>query len=334
MVKLLRQHWLVALCAASMVALVWVGAPAWAAPVLQGGTVPNPTPTSDSGPIATATPRPDDDDDDDASAPDSGGNVQVDPNNPNIIFDNNTPAAPAAPALTARVTVNGLNVREGPGTAFNTLGTIPANTQVTVLSRNEDNTWWYICCIPNTETRGWVSAQLLTPDFDAAQATTLLSIFGETPPAAATPVPQETAPALTQAELPLEVGFQIDPYFVWQGITATLTISVNNPNTIDAVNVLLSDELPASLTLVAADVDAGGTVETVTATSGNPLLLFRWPTLPADTAATATIVVLVGADLPNGAVIDNLVATRARNVPYSTEAVTIGLPPVVPPDFQ
>jgi uncharacterized repeat protein (TIGR01451 family) len=231
--------------------------------------------------------------------------------------------------------VNGLNVREGPGTTFNVLGNIPANTQVSVLSRNEDGAWWYICCLPGTQTAGWVSAQLLAPNFDGTQATTLLPLFGTTPTApAAVSTPAPANATLPQAEGPLQVDFLLQPYFVWQGITATLTITVNNPNTVDAVNVLLSNELPATLSLVSAEADAGGTVETQTAASGNPLLFFRWANVPADTAVTATLVVLVARDLSDGAVIDNLVATRASNVPYSTGAVTIGMPPVLPPNFQ
>jgi uncharacterized repeat protein (TIGR01451 family) len=337
--KTLRHHWLIALCVAAFVGIIWIGAPAWAAPVAQrGGTVPLPTATSEGDPIATATPQSDDEDTSDNGSDSSDTGSTEPANSPNIAFPQgpagSTGGTPAS-NLTAQVNVNGLNLREGPGTSFNTLGSLPATTQVTVLSRSEDGAWWYICCIPGTETTGWASAQLLTADFDVAQANTLIPVFGTTPPAAAaTPTPQAATQTQAQAALPLAVDFKIDPYFVWQGITATLTISVNNPNNIDAVNVLLSDELPATLTLVEATVDADGTVETVTAASGNPLLLFRWATIPADTAATATIVVLVSPDLADGEVVDNLVATRASNVAYSTSAVTIGMPPVVPPDFQ
>jgi uncharacterized repeat protein (TIGR01451 family) len=340
--RLAGQNWLTICFITIFVSIIAFGAPAWAAPVTQGGTVPIPTPTSEGNFPATATPRPDDDDDEDNG--NSGTNVEpetsepVDPNNPNITFPTGPDGTPSAPApdLTASVTVNGLNMREGPGTNFNVLGNIPANTQVDVLSRSEDGAWWYICCLPGTQTTGWVSAQLLAPNFDAAQANSLIPVFGTAPaaPAAATPEPQSAAPSAVQAERPLSTDFLIQPYFVWQGITATLTITVNNPNTVDAVNVLLSDELPESLTLVSAEADANGTVETVTTAANRPLLLFRWPTIPADTAATATIVMLIAPDLPDGAVIDNLVATRASNVPYSTNFVTIGMPPVVPPDFQ
>lgn len=331
--QLLHKNWLVALCVAGFVGIVWFGAPAWAAPVTQGGTVPRPTPTSEGGAVATATPQPDDDDDEDGGSDSGSSDSSSDPTTPNITFPQQPGGSTTAPNLTAQVTVSGLNLREGPGTSFNTLGNIPAGTEVTVISRSEDGAWWYVCCLPGTETTGWVSAQLLTPNFDAAQAQTLIPLFGTTPVAtvpAATPQPQ----AVAQAAQPLAVDFLISPYFVWQGITATLTITVNNPNTVDAVDVLLSDELPAALSLVEATADANGVVETVTAASGRPLLMFRWATIPADTAVTATIVVQVADTLPNGTVIDNLVATRARNVPYGASAVTIGLPPVVPPDFQ
>jgi uncharacterized repeat protein (TIGR01451 family) len=293
--------------------------------------VPDPTPTSEGDPLATATPQPDDGDEE--SEESAASTPTPDPASPNITFQD--PAGAPASDLTALVTVDGLNVREGPATSFNALGNIPANTQVTVLSRSEDGAWWYICCLPGTQTTGWVSAQLLAPNFDAAQAATLIPVFGTTPTApAVAATPQPANQSLPQAGQPLEVDFSLFPYFVWQGITATLTITVNNPNSVDAVNVLLSDELPAALTLVEATADANGTVETVTTANGRPLLLFRWPTVPADTAVTATLVVLVSETLADGDVVDNLVATRASNAPYGADAVTIGMPPVVPPNFQ
>lgn len=336
----IAQNWLIALIITIFAGILFIGAPAWAAPVQQGGTVPDPTPTSSGDPVPTATPRPDDDDDNGGSiGDDSEDNIDpntglpIDPSAPNITFPTGPGGAPVSD-LTAVVNVNGLNMRDGPGTNFNALGNLPANTQVTVLARSEDGTWWYVCCLPGTQTAGWVSAQLLTPNFDGAQANALIPIYGTTPDVTATPVPQDTAQAQPRAEQPLEIGFRIQPYFVWQGITATLTITVNNPNNVDAVNVLLSDELPEGLELVSAEADANGTVENISTSNNRPLLLFRWESIPADTAATATIVATISPNLPDGAVIDNLVAARGRNVPYSTGAVTIGMPPVVPPNFQ
>src|SRR5690606_18678193 len=136
------------------------------------------------------------------SSSDGGGESNgevVDPNAPNITFPQNPSGTPGAgtgtgsgaPELTASVTVNGLNLRDGPGTGFNTLGSLPANSEVTIISRNEEGTWWYVCCLPGTTTNGWVSAQLLTANFDAAQANELLPLFGTAPaaPAIATAVP-------------------------------------------------------------------------------------------------------------------------------------------------
>jgi uncharacterized repeat protein (TIGR01451 family) len=349
--RLLARHWLVALCIAGVAGILWMGAPAWAAPVARplNQTVPRPTPTSEGDPVATATPSPDDDGD--GSSEETGGDPSEDgsdngsgsepsADDPNIVFEPGAVEADDNPvaSLTAAANVDGLNVREGPGTNFNIVGSLPTATQVDVLSRNEDGSWWFICCVPNTEATGWVSAQLLTPDFDGAEAVTLLPLFGTepeiAPQATITPTAIATAQALPQAEQTLAVDFKIDPYFVWQGITTTLTITINNPNTVDAMGVLLSDELPESLRLIDASADAGGTVETVTTANGRPLLLFRWESIPADSAVSVTIVAQIDPDLPDGAVIDNLVATRARNVAYSTDAVTIGMPPVAPPSFE
>lgn len=340
----LRRYGFVSLGAAIMAAVLWLGAPAWAAPVARplNQTVPRPTPTSPGDPLATATPRPDNDDrgeeGSDGAEDEEGGSPE---GGPNIVFPTDQPGATPAPGsvdtgLTATVSVENLNLREGPTTAYNTLGVLPANAQVTVRARNEDGSWWYICCLANSTTAGWVSAQLLTPNFDRAQANDLIPVFGaEVPP---TPIPAGTpSPAnqpLGEAATPLGIASRLDPPFVWQGITATLTITVENVNPIDVANVVLSDELPTDLLLISASADGGGVVEQITTASERTLLLFRWETIPAETSATATIVVQVAADMTNGEIIDNLVAVRARNAAYGTTAITIGMPPVVPPRFD
>lgn len=362
----LRRHWL-AVCAGTLIiGLLAANTPAWAAPVARplNQTVPRPTPTSSSDPLATATPRAgdsgdSDDNDDDANTGGGGGgdsDSSAPATGPNIVFPNtdgdagdadeasSAPASPAvgggaaaAPALTARVTVGTLNLRQGPGVSFNALGALPANSQVTVNARNEDGSWWFICCLPNSQTAGWVSAQLLTPDFDRSQALTLIPLFGSEPtpaPAAAAAAAPADATRLPQAERPLQVEFQLDPPFLWQNITATLTITVSNPNTVDVIRAELSDELPAALRLIQAGADGGGTVEQVTTANRRPLLLFRWPTIPAGDSVAATIVFETAADLADGAVIDNLVGVRARNAAYGGGAVTIGMPPIAPPSFQ
>lgn len=355
----LRRHWLLLGVIAFFVAVALAGAPAWAAPAPRplNQTVPRPTPTSPGDPVATATPRPDlgqdEEDDEDTggstgggSTGGGGGNLELDTSLPNELMEDGEalPApgsestgsgAPSSADLTANVTVGQLNVRAQPTTGANVLGSLTANQQVTVEARNEDGTWWYICCLADGDTRGWVSAQFMTPSFARAQANDLLPVFGAA--ATATPAPTATPPPPAQAQKadsPLELDFKIDPPFLWQGITGTLTITVTNPNSVDVVRAELSDELPPTMRFIDAEADAGGTVSTTTTATGNTLLLFRWAQIPGTTSVAATVNFRVAETLEDGAVFDNLVGIQARNAGYNSGAITIGMPPVLPPSFD
>lgn len=337
---LLRRYWLALVVAGFFGVVLWAGAPAWAAPVARplSQTVPRPTATPVFDPLPTATPRPDTLPSDvpagDTQEEAEGGEVDLgEEADPSDLFPALPGATDAPSDYSATVGVAALNVREGPGTTFAVIGSLVADTRVTVLARNEDASWWYICCLPNTTTRGWASALLLNPDFDRGAALTLLPLFGTEAPAAPA-VPAAATPRPQQAPQPLQVGFAVDPPFVWQGITATLTISVSNPNAIDVVGAELSDELPDGLRLVEARAGAGGTQSTIITPSGRPLLLFRWERIPANTGVTATIVVRVADDLAPGEVIDNLVGVRATNAAYNAGALTLGMPPLMPPVFD
>src|SRR5262245_56320334 len=130
--RLFARHWIIALCLAGAAAILWIGAPAWAAPVARPlyQTVPRPTPTSEGDPLATATPQPDDDTDNTDNNDNSGSDASNDassgePNDPNIVFDPGTGSG-ASGVLTATVNVDGLNLREGPNVSYNALGNIPA----------------------------------------------------------------------------------------------------------------------------------------------------------------------------------------------------------------
>ncbi|MCC6169765.1 MAG: SH3 domain-containing protein [Caldilineaceae bacterium] len=338
----LRQYWVIGV-AALLGAALWAGSPAWAAPVARplNQTVPRPTPTSESNPVATATPRPGDGDDGGGGG---GGGDSGQPDSPSGPVDNSDifgqPAPGGGAAVTghsATVDVATLNVRQGPGTTFPVVGSLRAGDTVTVTARNEDASWWYICCATDTGAQGWASAQLLTPSFDRAQAATLLPLFGTPPtPAAATPVAGNAAPPKAGAVLPepLAVEFLLDPPFVWQGITGTLEIRISNPNTTAVNRAQLSDELPAALTLLDVSVDGGGKVERINTAAGRPLIVARWPTVAAGASVSALITFQVDSDLADGDVIDNLIAVRGTNAAYQTDAVTIGMPPLEPPLFE
>lgn len=346
----IHRHWLLIGVIAFLVAVAIAGAPAWAAPSPRplNQTVPRPTPTTPGDPVATATPRSDSGSDDDNESDDGenatggSGERQLDTTLPNELLDGNnaTPAAETtattgSDALTASVAVGQLNARAQANASASVVGTLTANQQVTVEARNASGTWWYVCCV-NGNTRGWVSAQLMTPSFARADANTLLPIFEAK--AAATPEPTkkpaQATGAVKKAESPLTVDFMLDPPFLWQGITGTLTITVTNPNAVDVVNAELSDELPATMRFLDAAAGAGGSVIASTTETGNTLLLFRWPQVPSETSVTATINFSVADTLEDGAVFDNLVGIQASNAGYASGAITIGMPPVLPPSFD
>lgn len=340
----LRRYWMIGVVALVGVAL-WAGSPAWAAPVARplNQTVPRPTPTSESNPVATATPRPGDDGDSGNSGGDGGDGGPGQPAGPGGPVDNSDIFGQPAPeggaavtAYSATVDVATLNVRQGPGTTFPVVGSLRAGDTVTVTARNEDASWWYICCATDTGAQGWASAQLLTPSFDRAQAATLLPLFGASPTPAATPVAGNAAAPKSGVVLPepLTVEFLLDPPFVWQGITGTLEIRLSNPNTTAVNRAQLSDELPAALTLLDVRVDGGGRAERIDTAAGRPLIVARWPTIAAGTSVSALITFQVDSDLANGDVIDNLIAVRGTNAAYQTDAVTIGMPPLDPPLFE
>ncbi len=334
----LRRYW-VAVAVGAIMALAFglaAEGPAWAAPpaakVYQ--TVPKPTATPDNGPVATATPRPDDDDDDDdgddGGSVGTGGQENTGGDSAPVFF-----FAPeeASADLSAVVTVATLNVREGPDVTFPAVGVLRAGDEVQVLARNEENTWWQVCCVPGTSDQGWVSAQLVEPKFDRAQSAGLISVFGARTEAAAAATPEPIVEAQT-AKLPLVLKVSLDPPIVWQGQTADLILEISNPNLEDARNVELSDQLPAQLELVNVFASDGGRVSEQTTPEGATLILARWNTAPASASVRAVVTVKVAEDLEDGEVFDNLAAVRGANAAYATGSLSIGMPPKLLPDFQ
>lgn len=130
---------------------------------------PTPTPTPPNTPTPrppTPTPRPNNGNQGEQPAP-TATPVQA---------SDQPAAAPAEEAqetaaspLSASVTALALNVRQGPGTTFAVIGRLTGGAQVTVLGRSADGAWLYICCIPGTQTGGWISAQFVAPGYTTAQ---------------------------------------------------------------------------------------------------------------------------------------------------------------------
>jgi uncharacterized repeat protein (TIGR01451 family) len=181
-----QRHWLLLTVAGLAVVALFAGQPAFAADVRPdvNQTVPPPTPRP-----------PADNNNDNNDSGGSGGSdtAQTDSApSPEV-----TETEPATGTLTALVEVLALNVRGGPSTTFPVIGKFAQGDEVTVEGRNEAGDWWYVCCIPDSEVRGWISAELVTPNFAAEQAAAL-PVIDSTPPPAATPAPVSppaTAPA-------------------------------------------------------------------------------------------------------------------------------------------
>jgi hypothetical protein len=69
------------------------------------------------------------------------------------------PTETAVPLLNAVVAVPNLNVRLGPSTAYELLGTIAEGEQIELTGRILDSSWWQICCV-NGEP-GWVIGEAI-----------------------------------------------------------------------------------------------------------------------------------------------------------------------------
>lgn len=96
------------------------------------------------------------------------------------------------PVCRARIDTNGLRFRAGPGTDYNILSSFNLGTELPLVGRLGDNSWWEVT---SSNQRGWVSAAY----------TTLLgncqNIPITTPPASPTPVATNTSSAPQLANL-------------------------------------------------------------------------------------------------------------------------------------
>jgi len=157
-----RAHWLgrpwtVLTIVAFAAILLLAGQPLLAADTRPeiNQTVPPPTPAP-----SVTNPADDADTDNGSTSNDSTGAVTPQP-------------GAAASGLTAVVDVLTLNVRQGPATTFPVIGKLTQGMTVTVQARNTAGDWWLVCCVPNSQTSGWVSAALIVPSFGAEQAAAL-----------------------------------------------------------------------------------------------------------------------------------------------------------------
>ncbi|MFN3981214.1 MAG: SH3 domain-containing protein [Caldilinea sp.] len=171
-VRTLRRHWLL-LAVILLAATLWVErSSVWAA----GGSVelnqtipplpPTPTPTEPATPTPrpptpTPTLRPNTGNQGQQPAPTATPVQSGAQSVATLAEENQTTASP----LTASVLALTLNVRQGPGTTFVIIGRLTRGTEVTVSGRSADSAWLYICCVPETQINGWISAQFVAPNY-------------------------------------------------------------------------------------------------------------------------------------------------------------------------
>lgn len=113
----------------------------------------------------------------------------------------NTPAPTDTPVPTvARFTVKtdltaaNVNVRTGPSTAFNIIGTVARGAQFDISGRNQEYTWFQFCCVAGQT--GWIFSNLV--NVENAHLITLAQNIPATPtpvPPTPTPIPPTPVPA-------------------------------------------------------------------------------------------------------------------------------------------
>jgi uncharacterized repeat protein (TIGR01451 family) len=227
-----------------------------------------------------------------------------------------------------------LNVRSGPSTTANVVGKLREGDSVSVLGRNEAGDWLFVCCVPNSETRGWVSAEFVAPTFAAADLE--VSAGGEAAPSEATATPSASEETTGTAEAgdasPLAVTIMQLPPFAVQGREIVLLYTVRNTGSADATNVVLTSELPGPLTLINASASGEGQVAPQGA-EGPATVTATWPALPANDAVTATVRVRVAPDVPNGTTFPDLATVTADGGLNAVGGIRIGMPPSLLPEF-
>lgn len=99
------------------------------------------------------------------------------------------------PEMTGVVVGGLINLRQGPGTQFEMVGEIPLGNTVSIVARNEDNTWWEVCCPTGKGQTSWIAPEFLVTNVSPDDALRRLLAANPT----ATPSPTPNAKPTAQA---------------------------------------------------------------------------------------------------------------------------------------
>ena len=92
-----------------------------------------------------------------------------------------------------------VNMRSGPGTAYDIIGSVVAEQQLPTVGRNAQGDWWQVCC-GNGDQPGWLYAPLV----DARESENVPIAVDIPPPP--TPLPVPTAAVVAEAPTPVPVA--------------------------------------------------------------------------------------------------------------------------------
>lgn len=241
-------------------------------------------------------------------------------------------------ALSGTVAAVSLNVRAAPTTTAAILGKLLNGAAVSILARNDASDWWLVCCVPGSTDNGWVSAQYIAPNANAAMLAALpvtadRNISGAmTPPEPTTATSAAASAALQPTLLMLTAALQ--PAFPTQGDLVEIAFTLTNTGDANAINAEISFEVPTGMDFVGASAEDGGEVSMLETDTGATLVVAAWPTLAASEATTLELKLTVAETLSNGSVIDGMTTALADNAEATSVAISVGMPPALPPDFQ
>jgi len=111
-----------------------------------------------------------------------------------------TPEPPTpTPAPVVIVQGDKVNVRKGPGTAYNTAGQVTQGTSLEIVGRNAASDWWQVCCVSGQQV--WITGQLVQVQGDTS-GVQVVSVPPPPPTATPRPLPTPTPAAPTPTSPP------------------------------------------------------------------------------------------------------------------------------------
>ncbi len=175
---------------------------------------PTPMPTRTPLPTFTATPAASPTPVAAASTPAAPAVAETQPLTQSEVLSDSVPAAPAAPAaaaapappssVSATLTIASdlVNVRSGPGTEYELVGSAATGESFAIVAKNATGDWWEICCVGGQN--GWVFGELATVQNTenvavAADLSAAAPLLAATAEPVADAAPAEGAPAAPEA---------------------------------------------------------------------------------------------------------------------------------------